>query len=131
MMHRGGPAAGGPIAAMRKGDKAKNFKETMGKLVRYLDAYRLQIVVVFVFAIASTVFNIIGPKVLGKATTKLFEGVVAKIAGTGSIDFEYIGRLLMWMLFLYLISSMFAYLMGWIMATVSTDISYRFRKEIS
>ncbi len=131
MMHRGGPAAGGPIAAMRKGDKAKNFKETMSKLVRYLNAYRLQIVVVFVFAIASTVFNIVGPKVLGNATTKLFEGVIAELAGTGSIDFEYIGRVLMWMLFLYLISSMFAYLMGWIMANVSTDISYRFRKEIS
>ncbi|NUM48607.1 MAG: ABC transporter ATP-binding protein [Anaerolineales bacterium] len=131
MMHRGGPAAGGPMAAMRKGDKAKNFKPTMAKLIRYLDAYRLQIIVVIVFAIASTIFNIVGPKVLGKATTKLFEGVVAEIAGTGSIDFDYIGRILLMMLGLYLVSSLFAYIMGWIMANVSTDISYRFRQDIS
>lgn len=131
MMHRGGPGNGGPMAAMRKGDRAKNFKATMTKLARYLDAYRLQLVVVFIFAIASTVFNIIGPDVLGKATTKLFEGIMAQIAGTGTIDFDYIGRILMIMLILYVISSVFAYLMGWIMAGVSTDISYRLRQDIS
>ena len=132
MMHRSGRSGeGGPMAAMRKGDRAKNFKATMSKLIRYLDHYKIQIVIVFVFAIASTVFNIIGPKILGNATTKLFEGVMAEIAGTGSIDFDYIGRILFIMLILYLVSAFFAYLMGWIMAGVSTDIAYRFRKEIS
>ena len=133
MMHgrSSGPAQGGPIAAMRKGDTARNFKVTMRKLVQYLAAYKLQLIIVFIFAVASTVFNIVGPKVLGNATTKLFEGVMAQISGTGSIDFEYIGRILLIMLILYILSSIFAYLMGWIMAGVSTDISYRFREEIA
>ncbi|MCB8967196.1 MAG: ABC transporter ATP-binding protein [Ardenticatenaceae bacterium] len=127
----GGPGHGGPMAAMRRGEQAQNFRATMAKLVHYLDAYKIQIVVVVIFAIASTVFNIVGPKVLGNATTKLFEGIMAEIAGTGSIDFDYIGRILLIMLVLYLISAVFAYLMGWIMAGVSTDISYRFRQDIA
>lgn len=134
MMHgggRGGPANGGPIAAMRKGDTARNFKKTMSKLAKYLAAYKFQLIIVVIFAVASTVFNIVGPKVLGNATTRLFEGVMAEIAGTGSIDFDYIGRILLIMLVLYILSSVFAYLMGWIMAGVSTDISYRFREEIA
>ena len=126
---RGGE--GGPMGAMRKGDTAKNFKATMSKLIQYMDAYKVQVIVVFLFAIASTIFNIVGPKILGNATTKLFEGVLAEIAGTGTIDFDYIGQVLLTMLILYIISAVFAYLMGWIMANVSTDISYRFRKEIS
>jgi ATP-binding cassette subfamily B multidrug efflux pump len=134
MMHgggRGGPGNGGPIAAMRKGDTARNFKKTMSKLAKYLAAYKYQLIIVVIFAVASTVFNIVGPKVLGNATTRLFEGVMAEIAGTGSIDFDYIGRILLIMLVLYVLSSVFAYLMGWIMAGVSTDISYRFREEIA
>lgn len=134
MMHgggRGGPGNGGPIAAMRKGDTARNFKKTMSKLAKYLAAYKFQLIIVVIFAVASTVFNIVGPKVLGNATTRLFEGVMAEIAGTGSIDFDYIGRILLIMLVLYVLSSVFAYLMGWIMAGVSTDISYRFREEIA
>jgi ATP-binding cassette subfamily B multidrug efflux pump len=84
MMHgggRGGPANGGPIAAMRKGDTARNFKKTMSKLAKYLAAYKFQLIIVVIFAVASTVFNIVGPKVLGNATTRLFEGVMAEIAG--------------------------------------------------
>ncbi len=132
MMRRGGgPGHGGPMAAMRKGDRARNFKATMTKLAHYLSEYKAKILIVGIFAFASTVFNIVGPKVLGNATTRLFEGVLAEIAGTGSIDFEYIGRILLIMLILYLLSSMFGYVMGWIMAGVSTDISYRFRKEIA
>lgn len=135
MMHGGrsssGPREGGPMAAMRRGERARNFKATMKKLAQYLSAYKGRIIIVTIFAIASTVFNIVGPKVLGNATTKLFEGVMAEIAGTGSIDFEYIGRILLIMLILYIASSIFAYLMGWIMAEVSTDISYRFRKGIA
>ncbi|MCB8982327.1 MAG: ABC transporter ATP-binding protein [Ardenticatenaceae bacterium] len=126
-----GPGHGGPMAAMHKGDQARNFKVTMIKLAQYLSGYKLKISIVIIFAIASTVFNIIGPKVLGNATTALFNGVMAEIAGTGSIDFTYIGRILLIMLVLYVISSIFAYLMGWIMAGVSTDISYRFRQEIA
>lgn len=127
----GGSGHGGPAAAMMKGDRARNFRATMLRLADYLDAYKFQIVVVTVFAVASTVFNIIGPKILGNATTRLFEGVMAEIAGSGTIDFDYIGRTLLILLFLYLLSAIFAYLMGWIMATVSTDISYRFRQEIA
>jgi ATP-binding cassette subfamily B protein len=119
------------MAALRKGDKARNFRPTMVKLGRYLAIYKVQVLVVAVFAVASTVFNIIGPKVLGNATTALFEGAIAEIAGTGSIDFGYIGRILLTMLVLYLFSALFAYLMGWIMAGVATDLAYRFRQEIS
>ena len=131
MQGRRGSNEGGPMAAMRKGDRARNFKATMTRLAQYLSAYKVKIIIVLIFALASTVFNIVGPKVLGNATTKLFEGVLAEIAGTGSIDFDYIGRILLIMLILYIFSAIFAYLMGWIMAGVSTDISYRFRKEIS
>ena len=133
MMHsnRSGPGSGGPMAAMRKGDRAVNFKATMLRLGQYLAAYRLRLIVVAIFAVASTVFNIIGPKVLGNATTALFEGVLAQIAGTGEIDFSYIGRILLIMLVLYIAASIFSYLMGWIMAGVSTDIAYRFRQEIA
>jgi ATP-binding cassette subfamily B multidrug efflux pump len=132
MMHRGGGSrGGGPMAALRKGDKARNFRQTMVKLGRYLAVYKVKIVVVAIFAIASTIFNIVGPKVLGNATTALFEGAVAEIAGTGSIDFGYIGRILLTMLILYIFAALFAYVMGWIMAGVATDIAYRFRKEIS
>lgn len=122
---------GGPTAAMHKGDTARNFKRTMRKLAGYLVAYKYKLLIVVIFAVASTIFNIVGPRVLGNATTRLFEGVMAEIAGTGSIDFDYIGRILLIMLVLYILSSFFAYLMGWIMAGVSTDISYRFRREIS
>ncbi|MCB8941139.1 MAG: ABC transporter ATP-binding protein [Ardenticatenaceae bacterium] len=132
MMHgRSRSGEGGPMAAMRKGDTARNFKATMRKLVSYLAAYKYKLIIVTIFAVASTVFNIVGPKVLGNATTKLFEGVLAEIAGTGSIDFDYIGRILLIMLVLYVLSALFAYIMGWIMAGVSTDISYRFRQEIA
>ncbi len=133
MMHgrRNSAGEGGPMAAMRRGDKARNFKKTMTRLAQYLGAYKVKIAIVVLFAIASTVFNIVGPKVLGNATTRLFEGVMAQMSGTGTIDFEYIGRILLIMLILYIFSAIFAYLMGWIMAEVSTDISYRFRREIS
>ena len=132
MMHRrSGPREGGPMGAMRKGDKARNFKATMVKLGSYLSAYKVRIIIVVIFAVASTIFSIVGPKVLGNATTKLFEGVMAEIAGTGTIDFDYIGRILLIMLILYIASALFAYVMGWMMAGVSTDIAYRFRKEIA
>ena len=130
-----GPMGGhGPMgrgAMMMKGEKARDFKGTMLKLIRYLSSYKVAIIVVLVFAIASTTFSIIGPKILGMATTKLFEGVLNQIAGTGTIDFGYIGNIILLMTGLYLISSLFNFIQGWIMSGVSMDITYRFRKDIS
>ena len=127
-----GPMGGhGPMAMMMRGDKAHDFKGTMIKLIRYLGAYRVSVVVVMIFAAASTVFAIVGPKVLGKATTKLFEGVMSQIAGSGFIDFGYIGHILLITGGLYLLSAAFSYIQGWIMAGVSMDITYRFRRDIS
>jgi ATP-binding cassette subfamily B multidrug efflux pump len=121
---------GGPMAMMR-GEKPRDFRGTMIKLFNYLGQYRIPILVVMLFAIASTVFSIVGPKILGQATTKLFEGVLAQIAGTGSIDFTYIGNIILLTLGLYLVSSVFMYVQGWIMSGISMDITYRFRKDIS
>ena len=130
MMRHGGPG-GRRGMMMAEGDKVRDFRGTMRKLLGYLEAYRGRIIVVFVFAIASTVFTIIGPKVLGEATTILFEGVLAEISGTGVIDFDSIGEILRNILILYLAAGAFAYVMGWIMASVSADISYRLRRDIS
>ena len=129
-----GPRMGGPMGGPMMGAptaKARDFKGTMRKLIEYLGAYKLSIVIVFIFAVASTASNIAGPKILGNATTKLFEGVVAQINGTGEIDFDYIGRIVAITLGLYLVSALFSYIQGWIMANVSTDISYRFRRDLS
>jgi ATP-binding cassette subfamily B protein len=121
---------GGPMALM-KGEKPRDFKGTMTKLIRYLGEYRLPILIVMLVAIASTVFSIVGPKILGRATTKLFEGVLAQIAGTGTIDFGYIGRIILLTLFLYVIAAMFSYIQGWVMSGISMNITYRFRRDIS
>lgn len=131
----GGPMRGGPMGrhmSMMKGDKAHDFKGTMGRLIEYLGSYKTGILVVMIFAVASTVFNIAGPKILGRATTILFEGVMEKIAGTGTgIDFDAIGRIILITLALYLGSSLFGYIQGWIMSGISMDITYRFRKDIA
>lgn len=127
----GGHRPGGGPMAMMKGEKARDFKGTMKKLIKYLSVYRISIITVFIFAIASTVFSIVGPKILGKATTKLFEGVMAKISGAGNIDFDYIGRIMIILVCLYLISALFSYIQGWIMSDVSMKVSYEFRKNIS
>jgi len=123
---------GGPMGMMGgKAEKARDFKGTMGKLLQYLLLYRVAVIIVVIFAIASTIFNIVGPKILGEATTKLFEGVMAKISGTGGVDFDFIGAILLRVMFLYGLSALFSYIQGWLMANVSTDIAYRFRKDIS
>ena len=127
---RGGPMGGGPMAMM-KGEKARDFKGTMIKLLHYLGSYKAAILVVMIFAVASTIFSIAGPKILGKATTKLFEGVMAQIAGNGSIDFGYIGQIILITLVLYLISALFSYIQGWVMSGISMKITYRFRQDIS
>jgi len=133
MMRRGprrGPMGHGPMAMMQ-GDKAHDFRGTMKKLIGYLGKYRAAVLIVMVFAVGSTAANIAGPKILGQATTRLFEGVVAQLNGTGEIDFTYIGRIVVITLSLYLISTLFAYIQGWIMADVSTNIAYRFRRDIA
>jgi len=128
---RGGPGGPGGPGAMMKGEKARNFKGTMKKLIGALSPFRLPIVIVFIFAIGSTVFSILGPKILGKATTRLFEGVMAQVAGkSGGIDLPAIGRILLGVLGLYLVSALFSYIQGWIMSGVSIKITYQFRKDI-
>lgn len=118
--------------AMMKGDTARDFKGTMKKLLDYLGAYKIGILVVLVFAIASTIFDIFGPKILGRATTTLFEGVMGLISGTGEeIDFQTIGQILLLAGGLYLASSVFNLIQGWIMAGISQDITYRFRRDIA
>lgn len=126
----GGPMGHGPMG-MGKVEKPRDFKGTLRKLVHYLRQYQLLILVVWLFAIASTVSAIIGPKILGQATTKLFEGVMAQIAGSGSIDFNAIGRILITVLLLYTLSSLFSFVQGWIMSNVAMNITYRFRRDIS
>jgi len=125
MMGRGGPMA------MMKGEKPRDFRGTLKKLVQYLAQYRLLMIFVWVLAIGSTVASIVGPKILGKATTKLFEGVIAKIGGTGTIDFTYIGQIIVTVLLLYVLSALLAYIQGWLMSSVAMNITYRFRKDIS
>lgn len=116
---------------MMKGEKAKNFKGTIRRLLAFMGSYRISLVVIFLFAIASTLFNVAGPKILGRATTSLYQGVLAAYSGTGGIDFTAIARILLLALALYGASSFFSAFMGWKMARISTDISYRFRREIS
>jgi ATP-binding cassette subfamily B multidrug efflux pump len=125
---RGGPRHMGMMGA---GQKAQDFKGTMQKLLRHLSVYKIAFIVVFIFAIGSSIFAIVGPKILGKAITKLFEGVMAKISNTGGIDFIYISRIILIILVLYLASAIFSYIQGWIMSGISMKISYRFRKDIS
>ncbi len=127
---RGPMGHGGPMAMM-KGDTARDFRGTMARLIDYLGKYKATLLIAFVFAVASTAASIVGPKILGEATTELFEGMLAQLSGMGEIDFEAIGRILVLTLGLYLLSAMCSYVQGWIMADVSTNIAYRFRRDIS
>jgi ATP-binding cassette subfamily B protein len=122
---------GGPHAMM-KGEKARDFKGTFKRLVEYLGKYNLLILVVLTLAGASTVFAILGPKILGRATTLLFEGVVAQISGQGGgIDFQAVGAILVQVAILYVISAFLNFFQGYIMSGVSMDITYRFRQDIA
>ena len=116
---------------MNPAEKAKDFKGTLKKIIKYLKTYKLSIFFVIIFAIASTVFSIYGPKILGKATTEIFNGIVSKITGTGSIDFSKIGSILAFLLCLYILSTMLSFIQGFIMNGVANKVSYRLRKEIS
>lgn len=121
----------GPGAAAAPAEKAKDFKGTFKKLVNYLSRYHLAIIIVILFTIGSTLFNIVGPKILGKATTEVFNGLISKIQGGAGIDFDKIAKILLTLLCLYLISSIFSYIQGFIMASVSQNVAYNLRKEIS
>ena len=116
---------------MRGGEKAKDFKGTLGKLFKYLRPYYFRLVIVVIFASASTVFAIVGPKILAKATDKLSEGIMAKVAGTGGIDFDYIGQIILILVGLYLISALFSYIQGFITSTISQRVAYDLRTSIS
>ena len=121
---------GGP-GGMMIGEKAKDFKGTLFRLLNYIGKYKMAVLVVLIFAVGSTVFNVYGPKVLSRATSDLFEGLVAKVSGTGGIDFEAIGRTLLFLLGLYILSTVFNFIQGWIMTGVTQNICYRMRREIS
>lgn len=113
------------------GEKAKDFRGTMKKLAVYLGAYKIPLLFVVIFAVGSTIFNIVGPKILGRATTEIFNGLVGKISGGAGIDFEKIGRILLLLLALYACSALFSFVQGYIMTGVSQKLTYRMRKEIS
>ena len=112
-------------------EKPKNFKASFGKLMRYIGRYRIAVILVMIVAVLSTIFNVLGPKIMGNATTELAEGLMRKIQGTGGIDFEKIGRILIFTLALYLASAGFSFIQGWIMTSVSQKVAYRMRREIS
>ena len=128
---RSGPKFGPGMQGMRGGEKAKDFKGTLSKLFKYLKPYYFKLVVVIIFASASTVFSIVGPKILAKATDKLGEGIMAKVNGTGGIDFEYIGYIILILVGLYLLSALFSYVQGFITSTVSQKVAYDLRTSIS
>ncbi len=121
--HKGGP----PIAM----EKAKDFKGTVKKLWRYLSKYKIALIIVILFTIASTVFSVVGPKILGNATTELFNGVISKYTGGAGINFTKIGKILLFLLALYICSAIFSYIQGIIMTNISQKLAYRLRKEVS
>lgn len=131
---KGGPMGRGPMghghgAAM--GEKANDFSGTMKQLMKYMSKYKIALIAVLFFAIGSTVFSIVGPKILGKATTKIFEGLMAKVSGTGGIDFGAIEKILLILVCLYLVSALFSFVQGYIMSGISQKISYEMRNQIS
>ena len=129
----GGPMRG-PMGGMKHGgEKAKDFNKTMKNLMTYLKPYRVMIFIVIIFAIGSAAFSIVGPKILGKATTALFEGLVSKITGKAGagIDFNYIGKIIVLLLALYIVSTVFSIVQGFIMTGIAQKVSYNMRKEIS
>ena len=121
----------GPVGRMMPGEKPKDLKGTLGKLVAFMGRFKVAIIVVLVFAIGSTIFNIVGPKVLSTATTELFNGIVAKIDGSGGIDFDKIASILLFTFGLYVLSAACSFVQGWIMSSVSQRTCYQLRKSIA
>ena len=129
------PRKRGPMGrmgrGMQPGEKPKDLKKSIKQLAQYIGKYKIAIFIVMICAACSTVFNVAGPKILGKATTALSEGLMEKIRGTGSIDFARIGTILLFVLGLYLMSALFSFIQGWIMTGVTQKVCYQLRKEIS
>lgn len=121
----------GRMGGMGRGEKAKDFKGTMRQLLGYIGQHKIAVFAAVAFAVCSVIFNIVGPKVLGQVTTKLFEGLVAKVNGTGDVDFAWIAKTLGFLLCLYLASSVCGLIQGWLMTGVTQKICYRMRKEIA
>ncbi len=121
----------GRMGGMGRGEKAKDFKGTMRQLLGYIGQHKIAVFAAVAFAVCSVIFNIVGPKVLGQVTTKLFEGLVAKVNGTGDVDFAWIAKTLGFLLCLYLASSTCSLIQGWLMTGVTQKICYRMRKEIA
>ena len=113
------------------GEKAKDFKGTLKKLIRYMSVFKIQMLLVFVFAVGGTIFNIVGPKILGKATTEIFNGLISQVSGGDGINFEKLGHILLLTLCLYVVSALFSFIQGYIMTGISQKTTYRLRKEIS
>lgn len=124
----GGP--GGPGRGMMPGEKAKDFKGTFGKILKYIGRYKIAVIIVIVFAIISTVFTVVGPKVMGMATTELANGLMGKIQGSGGINFGKIAQILLITLGLYICSAIFAFVQGFIMTTITQKVCYRMRREL-
>ena len=127
---RRGPM-GRPGRGMAPGEKAKDLKGTMVKLIKYMRRFYVPIVMVIIFAIASTVFNIVGPTILGDATTEIFKGLVRKVSGGSGINFDKVTHILLMLLSLYVASAIFSFIQGLIMTHVSNNVSYQMRKDIS
>ncbi len=121
----------GPMGRMMPGEKAQDFKGTIGKLVRFMGQFKVAFIAAIVFAMASAAFNIVGPKVLSQATTELFDGIVAKIGGTGGIDFDAVGAILLATLALYCVSAVCSFVQGWMMTSVSQRTCYGLRRQIA
>ena len=129
-----GPMGGGPMGPGRNGttERAKNFKHTAKKLIHnYLGKYKIALIIVLLFAIGSTIFTIVGPKILGNATTEIFNGLVSKLSGGSGIDFGKIGQIAITLLILYIISALFSFIQGFTMTSVSQKLTYRLRNDIA
>lgn len=113
------------------GEKAKNFRGTIGKLLKYIGSYRIGIIAVLIFAIGSTLFNIVGPKILSRAITVLYEGVMNQLSGAGAIDFQRIGQILLFLLGIYVLSAALNFVQGWVMTGITQKLCFRMRREIS
>lgn len=122
---------GGPHGGQGAVEKANDFKGALKDIAKYISKYKFRLVIMFICAITGTIFSIVGPKILGKATTELFNGLVAKVEGTGSIDFDKIVQILLFTMGLYLVSAMFSFIQGLVMTGISNDVGYSMRRDIS
>ena len=127
MSNKRGPMGHGRM----QGEKAKDFKGSMKNLIRHLSAYKISLLLVLIFAVGSTVFSIIGPKILGNATTEIFNGLVSKVSGGAGIDFAKVGQILIFLLIMYAVSALFSYIQSFLMTGVTQKVTYQLRKAIS